>query len=98
MANNLKILKEQKDIHKQLSEIYYTTKKYKKAYENYVLYKELNDSVFSAEKIKKIEPALNMSLIRFGFPWLLYHFLLLGVYGHANVQIGPNVHRVARFF
>ena len=54
MANNLKILKEQKDIHKQLSEIYAATKNYKKAYENHLFFKELNDSIFNEENIKKI--------------------------------------------
>jgi len=54
IAYELELLDNLKDIHKQLSEIYAATKNYKKAYENYVLYKELNDSIFNEENIKKI--------------------------------------------
>jgi tetratricopeptide (TPR) repeat protein len=54
IANELELLDEQKKIYKQLAEIYAATKKYEKAYENHVLYKELNDSIFNEENIKKI--------------------------------------------
>ncbi|MFK5892592.1 MAG: tetratricopeptide repeat protein [Pseudomonadota bacterium] len=40
-------------IYKQLSEVYAAQKNYKKAYENYILYKELNDSLFSEKNIKE---------------------------------------------
>ncbi len=54
IAKDLNLLENQKDIHKQLSEIYANTKNYKKAYENYILYKKLNDRIFNEESIKKI--------------------------------------------
>jgi len=54
IAKELKLLNEHKDIRKQLSEIYSFTKNYKKAFENYKLYKVLNDSIFNKENIKKI--------------------------------------------
>ncbi len=54
IANKLELLEIQKDLHEQLSKIYATTKSYKKAYENYILYKELNDSIFNEDYLKKI--------------------------------------------
>jgi len=54
IAKELDLLANQKNIHKQLSEIYSNTKNYKNAYENFVLYEELNDSIFNEENIKKI--------------------------------------------
>ncbi len=54
IAIELGLLDIQKDIFRQLSEIYAITKNYKKAYANHVLYKELNDSVFNEDNIKKI--------------------------------------------
>ncbi len=42
------------EVHQQLSEIYVATNNYKKAYENYVLYKQFEDSVYNEENIKKI--------------------------------------------
>ncbi len=54
IASELKLLNRLKYIHKQLSEIYVAKKNYKKAYNNYVLYKELNDSILNVENIKKI--------------------------------------------
>ena len=54
VAEELNLLEEQKNIHKQLSQIYAATKKHKKAYENYMLYKKLNDSIFNKENIQKI--------------------------------------------
>jgi signal transduction histidine kinase len=41
-------------IYKQLSDIYAKTKNYQKAYENYVFYKTLNDSVFNIKNLSKI--------------------------------------------
>jgi len=38
----------------QLARIYAATKNYKKAYENYVIYKQLNDSIFNTEKVQGI--------------------------------------------
>jgi tetratricopeptide (TPR) repeat protein len=43
-----------KDIHEQLSKIYAATNNYRKAYEHYVEYKQLNDSIFNEENIKRI--------------------------------------------
>jgi signal transduction histidine kinase len=54
IADKLKVLNTRKDIHYQLSEIYEATNDYKKAYQNYKLYKELNDSLFSTEKVRRI--------------------------------------------
>jgi len=54
IANELELLDDQKDIHYQLSEIYAFTRNYKYAYENYVKYKILNDSIFNEENIKEI--------------------------------------------
>ncbi|MCF6243012.1 MAG: tetratricopeptide repeat protein, partial [Bacteroidales bacterium] len=41
-------------IYKQLSDIYAKTKRYKRAYENYVSYKVMNDSVFNIKSLSKI--------------------------------------------
>ena len=54
IARELKLLNEQRRMHLQISEIYTATKDYKKALESYILYKELNDSIFSEKNIKKI--------------------------------------------
>lgn len=54
IANELKLLKHQKDIHKQLSEIYGITDNFKDAYKHHKIYKLLNDSVFNEKNIKKI--------------------------------------------
>ncbi len=54
IANELKLLDERKDIHEQLSKVYSATNNYQMAYENHLLYKELNDSIFNEENIKKI--------------------------------------------
>lgn len=58
IAEALEIIDIQKDMYLTLSEIYKFKYDFKKAYENYVLYKELNDSIFNEENIKKIT-ALN---------------------------------------
>jgi hypothetical protein len=44
----------QKDVYLSLSKIYEGKNIYKKAYENHLIYKELNDSIFNQENIKKI--------------------------------------------
>lgn len=44
----------QQDIYLQLANIYKETKNYKQAFEKYVLYKELSDSIFNETNIKKI--------------------------------------------
>ena len=54
MTKELELLGEQKDNYEQLSYIYSNTKNYKKAYENYILYKKLNDSIFNGDNIRKI--------------------------------------------
>ena len=54
IANELKLLKDQKDIHDLLSRIYANNYNYKKAFEHHVLFKELNDSVFNDGNVKRI--------------------------------------------
>lgn len=54
IANELKLLKHQKDIHKQLSEIYGITSNFKDAYKHHKIYKQLNDSIFNEKNIKKM--------------------------------------------
>jgi signal transduction histidine kinase len=54
LANKIKLMNTQKDIHFQLSEIYAATNDYKKAYLNYKQFKELNDSLYGDENVKKI--------------------------------------------
>ena len=54
LANEIGALQFQKDVSLILSEIYIRTNNYKEAYENHVLYKEFNDSIFNEENIKKI--------------------------------------------
>lgn len=54
ISNELKSLNTQKDNHYQLSEIYAATNDYKKAYNHYKQFKELSDSLFGEENIKKI--------------------------------------------
>ncbi len=54
LAKELDLLGQQKDLYEQLSKIYSETKSYQKAYESYVQYKTLNDSIFNEENIKKI--------------------------------------------
>jgi len=54
IANEMKLLTLQRDIHNQLSEIYAATNDYRNAYTNHKLYKELNDSIYKKENVKKI--------------------------------------------
>jgi serine phosphatase RsbU (regulator of sigma subunit)/Flp pilus assembly protein TadD len=54
MANELNMLETQKDNNQQLAEIYFATNNYRKAYESFKLYKELNDSIYKGDNIKKI--------------------------------------------
>ncbi|MCP4136877.1 MAG: tetratricopeptide repeat protein, partial [bacterium] len=54
IAEELETTDDLKDIYQQLAEIYEGTQNYKLAYENYVLYKQFEDSVFNEENIKKI--------------------------------------------
>jgi len=54
IANELKLLKDQRSIHDLLARIYATTNNYKKAFEHQVLFKELNDSVFNEGNVKRI--------------------------------------------
>lgn len=53
IASELENLIQQKRVYLQISEIYTATKSYKKALENYILYKELNDSIFNEKNIKE---------------------------------------------
>ncbi|MCP4456716.1 MAG: tetratricopeptide repeat protein, partial [Cytophagales bacterium] len=54
VAKELEALNNLKDIYKQLTQVYKATQNYKLAFENYVLYKQFNDSIFNEENIKKI--------------------------------------------
>ncbi|NOQ25001.1 MAG: tetratricopeptide repeat protein [Bacteroidales bacterium] len=54
IAKEYELINDQKRIYLLLSEIYTATKKYKNALENYILYKEFNDSIFNEKNIKKI--------------------------------------------
>ncbi|NOQ27952.1 MAG: tetratricopeptide repeat protein [Bacteroidales bacterium] len=54
IAKELEVINIQKELYLTLSKIYERKNIYKKAYENCVLYKELNDSIFNQENIKKI--------------------------------------------
>jgi signal transduction histidine kinase len=54
IAREYEFLNEQKRIYLQLSEIYTAIKDYKNALENYILYKEFNDSIFNEKNIQKI--------------------------------------------
>ncbi len=54
IANKLLLTDKQKELRKQLSDIYANTKNYEKAYQNYILYKKLEDSIFNEKNIKKI--------------------------------------------
>lgn len=54
IANEMKLLSFQRDIHQQLSDIYSATNNYTKAYKNHKLFKELNDSIYKEENVKKI--------------------------------------------
>ena len=54
IAKELKLIGLQSKINLQLSEAYAATGNFLKAYQNYKTYKELNDSVFSADNIKKV--------------------------------------------
>lgn len=54
IANELKLLNLQKELHKQLSEIYAATNNYQAAYKNHILYKKYNDSIFNETNIKKL--------------------------------------------
>ncbi len=54
IAEELEALDELKELHQQLAGIYEATQDYKLAYQNYVQYKQLNDSIFNVENIKKI--------------------------------------------
>ena len=54
LANELKLLNNQKEINLQLSEIYSAKGEYKNAYHYHKLYKDLNDSLFNKKNIRKI--------------------------------------------
>lgn len=54
LARDLEHLDQQRRIYLQISEIYTATKNYKEALENYILYKELNDSIFNEKNIEEI--------------------------------------------
>ena len=54
IAKTLGMTDEKKDVNELLSEIYAEMGSYKKAYEFHKAYKELNDSLFNKESVKKI--------------------------------------------
>ena len=54
IGNEQKFLSLLTNIHLLLSEIYAATKNYENAYQNFVTYKQLNDSIFNEKNIKKI--------------------------------------------
>jgi PAS domain S-box-containing protein len=54
LANELKLMDSQNNIHKQLSEIYAATNDYKNAYIHHTLYTVINDSVYNEKNVKKI--------------------------------------------
>jgi signal transduction histidine kinase len=54
IANELELCGKKREIHRQLSDIYANKMNYKKAYEHFVLYKNLNDSIFNKNNIKEI--------------------------------------------
>jgi len=53
LANELDLMDAQKKIHKQLSDIYFSVKNYRKAYENHALYKVLYDSIYNVQEMAK---------------------------------------------
>jgi len=54
LAEELELIERQRDLHELLSSLYNETNNYKKAYNNYVQFKTLNDSIYNEENIKKI--------------------------------------------
>lgn len=54
LADSLNLLSAQKDAHKQLSDVYAATQRFREAYEHQVLYKQLDDRIFSEKNIQKI--------------------------------------------
>jgi signal transduction histidine kinase/tetratricopeptide (TPR) repeat protein len=54
LATDIKLLYKQKEIYKQLSDIYASTNDFKSAYQSYVKYKEINDSIFNEEIIREL--------------------------------------------
>lgn len=54
LANELNLLDNKKDIHKQLSELYAATNDYKNAYLHHKLFTEANDSIYNEKNMKKI--------------------------------------------
>jgi serine phosphatase RsbU (regulator of sigma subunit)/uncharacterized protein HemY len=54
IANELELLDEVKTNHGLLARIYAATNKYQKAYENHLLFKALNDSIFNENNVRKL--------------------------------------------
>jgi len=54
LANELKLLDNQKDIQKQLSEIYAATSDYKSAYLHHKLFTEATDSIYNEKNVKRM--------------------------------------------
>ncbi len=54
IANEMGILEHQKLGYGQLSKIYSANSVFKKAYENHILFKKMNDSIFNEENIKEV--------------------------------------------
>lgn len=53
ISNEMGILEHQKIGYEQLSQIYAANNNFKKAYQNHILFKKLNDSIFNDENIKE---------------------------------------------
>jgi signal transduction histidine kinase len=54
LAEKYNYISLKRTIHKKFSEVYAATNDYENAYENYILFKELNDSIFNEDNIKKL--------------------------------------------
>ena len=54
LANELKLLDNQKDIQKQLSEIYAATNDYKNAYLHHTLFTEMTDSIYNEKNVTRM--------------------------------------------
>ena len=54
LARELDLLDAQKDIHRQLADIYSSVGDYRKAYENHLLHKALYDSIYNVEEVARL--------------------------------------------
>ena len=54
MFKEFKAIEYSRNFEKKLSYLYYATKNYKSAYDHYVIFKDLNDSIYNSEKGKEL--------------------------------------------